>query len=483
MGVESNEFGQLVEKYDGRDAAGMLVEDYALRSVDAGSVPLRLLESLIGTRVLRILSLVSGADWSTNTRADNEAQHLGNAVWTGEGNRSGDELEIEITVKDSGTDAIIATYKFEALADDWLQLDVADVGDTLGFTNSISINAVGSDGSTRTMRIGRDANYRVLHARSAFGLTDSGQVVDARTSLYSYAGGIVGRRIHELRGVEPDHSILLKVRSASAPTLPADFADGITYYGNRVSISNTIATALPGIVYHTDPDPAGSNPLWYIAGNARWDHVLADWTVQDRWVVQADAGSFGVQFSTDGVEAHSTQGLNDLYWRMREATGAWGRWNQLFPGVRGWSMLAFMSWYWNSESWERVGDLNFDLSDYRLLAFDFDPPGAGRQRIITPTLGMQAFVNITSEPSGAIANADVGLFYSYNDDRPSYALRSNDGLPSDGGSPNHSFWIRFLRSPTDTNILTQSTEVRGMMLHNAANTSSGSINRLWVWGI
>ena len=41
MSVETNEYGQLIEKYANRDPAGMVVEDYALRSLDGGSVPLQ----------------------------------------------------------------------------------------------------------------------------------------------------------------------------------------------------------------------------------------------------------------------------------------------------------------------------------------------------------------------------------------------------------------------------------------------------------
>ena len=482
MSVETNQYGQLIEKYANRDPAGMVVEDYALRSLDGGSVPLQKLQGLIGTRVLRLLSLASSADWSV-ADTPNQARRLGSAVWFGEGNRSGDEIEVDITIKNMGDDSIVSAFTFEALADDWLQLAEADVGDTLDAGNSIDITATGTDGSTRTFRMGRDSQYRVLHARSVFGTTDSAHRVDVRASLYSYAGGIIGRRIHELRGVETEHQILLKVRSLSAPTLPANFADGITYYGDRVGFSAAITTALPGIAYHTDADPAGSNPLWYIAGTARWDHVLATWTVQDRWVVQTDAGAFGIQFSTDGVEAHNTQSASDLYWRMRESGGAWGRWNRFYPGQQSWRMLASMSWYWNGDSHELVSGLNFNLADYRLLAFDFDPPGVGRQRIISPTLGMQAYIAITSEPSSAIANADIGLFFSYSEDRPSYVLRADASLPGDGGAPNHGFWVRFLRGSGDTNILTPSTEVRSMMLHNAANHSSSAINRFWVWGI
>ena len=482
MGVETNEFGQIIEKYANRDPAGMVVEDYALRSLAGGSVPLQKMESLLGTRSLRLLSLVSDADWSA-ADPPNQARQLGTPVWQGVGNRSGDELEIEISVKDSLTDEIVSSFTFETLADDWLQLPEASVGDTLGSTNSLDITVTGTDGSTRTMRIGRDSSYRILHARSVFGQTDSAHRIDARSSLYSYAGGIIGRRIHELRGVDTEHNILLKVRSANAPVLPSNFASGVTYYGNRVGLAGFITTALPGIVYHTDPDPIGANQIWYIAGTARWDHVTADWVVQDPWNVQADAGSFGIQFSSDGVEAHTTQAANDLYWRMRETDGAWGQWNLLYPGVRGWRMLAFISWYWSGSSHEHVADLNFDLSDYRLLAFDFDPPGAGRIRIVQPTLGMQAYLNITDEPSGAIANADIGLFYSYDENRPSYAIRADASLPSDGGSPNHAFWIRFLRAQGDTDIFSTSTVVRNMIIHNAANTSQTSIHRFRLWGI
>ena len=137
-----------------------------------------------------------------------------------------------------------------------------------------------------TIRVGRTAGGRVLVQRGSFTTAQTNFFLNVHARLYD--GGLLERRIANLR-VNPVRDAVLKQRSATTPAAPTGFTFDAT---------GQITPGSDGWILATQPDPAGTDPLWIATAHNPYDTETETYN-PEAWSVVLGGSSFRQQWATD----------------------------------------------------------------------------------------------------------------------------------------------------------------------------------------
>lgn len=281
--------------------------------LNADGIPLSDLQQLLGSQTETLLS---------SRRVANEAAWGNGFRFTG--------TQVDVSIHDSirialvsGAGALVEDWTVSV--EDWAAIGVAAAGDDI--SSSAASLILRSD--TGTIRIGRTSANRVLCQRGTYTTTET----DFNLNAYarSYDGGLLERRISPSRA-NPIRDIVLKTRSATQPSAPTN----VTFDANGVATPS----GADGWVLITDPDPAGTDPLWLAAAHNPYDS-LTEMYQPEAWVVTLGGSSFRQQWAeedegpwTDTPPADATR----LLTRVR-VNGMWQTYVVRDDSPEGWTWL------------------------------------------------------------------------------------------------------------------------------------------------
>jgi len=358
-------------------------------------------------------------------------------------------IDISLVIVNTGPPVTRAThtiFRFETFADDWKELTPAAVGDELiGASTGLRITSLnhrqpGQSGSYNPVELmfGRTATNEILvqHTQSGSALNPAAhwahQEINIGVEFDSYTGGLLGRRIAQLRQFTPTHRLSIKTRAASRPALPTA-ASGFTYDGLTLAIPSDSPWTLASAA-----DPSGSGDLWYAATTADYDQSFHQWTIDhDEWLLASTAAtteiptpSFQVQFAeAETGPYHATRTGDDLWVRLRLNDGSWSAFpfNHEHHYVdRVWQMLN--SRYLSgppSGGWGRWETSPIDLANYRLVYFTFTHSDGYMG--ITPAINANE-INVYGRLDSGWVNLRGNLVLGFPDDRSSWIRKDQNAL-------------------------------------------------------
>ena len=172
---------------------------------------------------------------------------------------------------------------------DWI-VDVDEWRNLPANANDADISASGQSlvvlSPVGTIRVGRTSGSRVLVQRGSFTTAQTNFFLNVYARLYD--GGLLERRIGNLR-VNPVRDAVLKQRSASTPAAPTGFTFDST---------GQITPGSDGWILATEPDPAGTDPLWIATAHNPYDRETETYN-PEAWSVVLGGSSFRQQWATD----------------------------------------------------------------------------------------------------------------------------------------------------------------------------------------
>ena len=238
--------------------------------LSAGGVPLAELRELLGTQSETLLANSSVADqaaWGNGRRIS------GNQVEVSQH----DTIRISVT---SSSNVVLGEWTLDV--DDWRALPARAPGDDLS-ADGAGILVLGTSGN---IRVGRTSGSRLLVQRGSFTTTETNFFINVHARLYD--GGLLERRIANLR-VNPVRDAVLKRRAATTPAAPTGFTFDAT---------GQITPGSDGWILATEPDPAGSDPLWIATAHNPYDTETETYN-PEAWSVVLGGSSFRQQWATD----------------------------------------------------------------------------------------------------------------------------------------------------------------------------------------
>ena len=285
-------------------------------------VPLDELPDLIGQPIDTQLSTTNLAD---------------EAAW-GNGHRlTGQPVDVaqhdRITIEHRDGNTVLGRWRIDV--DEWRRITVGAQGADLSIgnlgvskPNLLYASTIADD--DESILIGRTSTNRILVQRQRYTTDATSYQVNAYARYYD--DGVLGRRLLGTTGGVARDSVL-KIRSAAKPADPA----GVTFdaSGNAIPGSD-------GYVRFTDPDPAGSDPLWYATAHNPYNTADETYGPVEAWIVTPASSSTPPEFSTDQITwtAAPPDAVN-YYVRVRDSMGAW----QVFEIGRGvrtsWTRFAY----------------------------------------------------------------------------------------------------------------------------------------------
>ena len=365
---------------------GITVKDYAHRENTDG-IPLDELRDLLGVKQQTFLAEVTGRNDEFRYRADgNYTATLYPHSPTSQIIHVSDFLRVTCTRNYLVTGTPTSdTWVFTTNSDNWFSLTPAEDGDTLvSEMTGILLRSEGPDNeyTPATIYIGRTEDNEILIQPDQFILPIAHPEarMTVRFEFETYAGGLLGRRIAELRAFNPQHRLVFKRRSATALTdadVPA--TTDLTYDGQTITIA-----ASSDWVLASDADPSGSNTLYYAATTASFDQVFGTWTVNADWLISSTApadtsAAFAIQFSNGQYATrHSPRQDGDSWVWLRKPDGAWEGFafdQQIEIPDRNWQILG--QWVITNGDQPYTGYLRkelttpFDRAAHRLLHVHF----------------------------------------------------------------------------------------------------------------
>ena len=192
--------------------------------------------------------------------------------------------------------------------DAWRALNSNSAGDDIsGSGDSVLVLS-----DVGTIRVGRTGGGRVLVQRGSFTTAQTNFFMNVHARLYD--GGLLERRIANLR-VNPVRDAVLKTRSATTPAAPTGFTFDAT---------GQITPGSDGWILATQPDPAGTDPLWIATAHNPYDTETETYN-PEAWSVVLGGSSFRQQWATDESGPWQDNPIDDatrLVTRVR-INGAW----------------------------------------------------------------------------------------------------------------------------------------------------------------
>lgn len=396
--------GQLVERIEGENPIANVSKDFAMIE-HIGGVPLDELKILVGEPVQVMLAQdddITGFSVGETGHASpyRAFQPLTNFP-TADILRIADILKVTLSIiATSEALGLYGRYNFYMFADDWSSLTAAEVGDELSIANNTGhllratpepgISHFSPTGSVE-IYIGRTNTNEILlqHASNHPLLLNHADIANTNnigmTAAFDvYAGGMLGSRIAALRAFDSTHRISIKGRFATRPAAPTT---GLVLYDG---LEPSFSSANSGWHLARDADPTGSDPLYYAATTADYDHVYRTWTVDDQeWLVaSADApvedtsAAFSIQFAESASGPwHVPRANDDLWVRMREPDGTWRSFPFRAQDNSGWELLTTQVFANHSARWRRR-TMGFIPSQYQMFMFQFtnNDTGASGER-------------------------------------------------------------------------------------------------------
>ena len=343
-------------------------------TIGGNQVPLNQLSPLLGDRTETLLS----------------SQRLANqAAWTDGFRLTGQKVDvavhdsIRIAVVESGGDI---AEEWSITVDEWKALPERSVGDDLAVSGRSEI--LRSD--TGTIRIGRSGGNRVLLQLGTY--TTALANFNLNGYARSYDGGLLERRVSPARS-HPVRDTVLKIRSATTPAAPV----GVTFDSNGYATPGS-----DGWVLSTDPDPAGSDPLWLAAAHNPYDADTETYSPEG-WIVTQGGSSFRQQWAEDdsGPWQDTPPTGARLVTRVR-VNGAWQTYVVRDDTDAGWVWFCVATLAANGSPHTIELD-HTDWSDFKWIEFIMrqnDGTNNGNRRsVVVPAdhvTGMGATVDLTS---------------------------------------------------------------------------------------
>ena len=366
--------------------AGVIVKQYA-HAEDTGGIPLDELQDLLGIKQQTFLAEIT--DRNTEFRymvSGNYTAHLYPHSVTRQIIHVSDFIRVTCTRNYLvGGVPTSDSWEFRTNSDNWFQLNTAAQGATLvSERTGILLRSEGPDNDyvPATIYIGRSSDNEVLIQTETLILPINHPEarMTVRIEFETYGGGLLGRRIAELRSFNPQHKLAFKRRSATVLTLSdVPRASTIGYDGQTLTIA-----ASSDWVLASDADPPGSDTLYYAGTTASYDQVFGTWSVNSDWTISSTAPAdtsarFAILFSTGETgERHSPRADSDDWVWLRKPDGYWDGFpfdqNIVIPD-RNWRTLA--SWTVTNGQQPYTGYLRrtlatpLDRPDYRLLQVHF----------------------------------------------------------------------------------------------------------------
>ena len=330
---------------------GITVKDYAHRENQDG-IPLDELRDLLGVKQQTFLAETTDRETEWRYRANGGyTASLYEHSPTSQIIHVSDFLRVTCTRNYLvGGVPTTDTWVFRTNSDNWFSLTAAAAGDTLvSEMTGILLRSEGPDNDyvPATIYIGRTDDNEILIQTDTLILPINHPEarMTVRFEFETYAGGLLGRRIAELRAFNPQHRLVFK-RNSNAPLTDADVpaTTDITYDGQTITIA-----ASSDWVLGSDADPSGSGTLYYAATTASFDQVFGTWTVNADWLISSTApadtsAAFAIQFSESESSArHLPRAEGDNWVWMRKPDGSWSGFpfdQQIVIPDRNWRTLA-----------------------------------------------------------------------------------------------------------------------------------------------
>ena len=311
--------------------AGVVVKQYA-HAEDTGGIPLDELQDLLGVKQQTFLAEITGRN--------DEFRYQSNGIYTANlypHSVTSQIVHVSDFIRVTCTRNYLVdgtpttdTWEFRTNSDNWFQLTEAEDGDILvSEETGILLRSEGpeNDYVPATIYIGRSEDNEVLVQTETLILPINHPEarMTVRIEFETYAGGLLGRRIGELRSFSPQHKLAFKRKSVAALTLnDAPDIDDINYNGQTLSIS-----ADSDWVVASAPDPSGVSTLYFAGTTATYDQVFGTWTIDNNWTISSTAPSstdarFAILFSTgENGERHSPRADSDDWVWLRKPDGYW----------------------------------------------------------------------------------------------------------------------------------------------------------------
>ena len=393
---------ELVARIEGRNPISRISKDFAMAE-HLGGIPLEELKILVGEPVRVMLAQdndVAGFSVGETGFASpyTAFQPLTNFP-TVDIIRIADTLTLTLEISSDGL-GVYGRYIFHLFSDDWSTLDPASVGDTLSIATNTgvliranqepNVSHFSPIGEVQLM-LGRTSTNELLiqhvndhpmRLRTA-GIANSNNI-GMSAAFDAHAGGILGSRIAALRNFDATHRISIKGRFANRPAAPVT---GLVLYDG---LEPSFSSPNSGWVLARDADPSGSDPLYYAATTADYDHVYRTWTVDNQeWLIASaeappadTSAAFSVQFAEGQAGPWHVPRTNDDLWvRMREPDGTWRSFPFRTEDNSGWELLTTQVFANHSNRWQRR-TMGFIPSQYQGFIFQFtnnDTAAAGER--------------------------------------------------------------------------------------------------------
>jgi len=427
--------GAIERRYDNQNPLYGVAKAHAM-SEDTVGVPLTELGELIGNKIT--LDLAQASMLTTGWRFTdprNVALLPANNAFTESFLSTADLLTITLKLRDITNREPTIDYIYSIFADDWHQLTAAEAGDTLSPpTTGLRLRTNSErDGAYREIIIGRTETNQVLIVPHQFFIPLGGGQFDVSVDIdfSAYTGGLLGRRIAEIRSFDLTHRLAYKTRSASAPDAPGA-ADIISYDGFHDTLADGTVW-----VRAAEDDPPGDDTLYYAATTADFNQINRTWTIDfDSFIVASTAPtqtiptpSFQIQFSaTENGAYHHPRQDGDQWVRMRLDDGAWS----YFPFDhdhhyidRNWRLIA--SRYLGGQPSGNYGrfEVDFRPSDYRWIYASFTHSDGYIG--ITPAIASDE-INVYGRLGNEWQDLRGNMVFGFPEDAGSYIRKDQNAL-------------------------------------------------------